>query len=77
MWLSILGIAVASIFLVITFVPGMPGFLSVPSFIILGIWVVLGIIFFFSIKDHYINGRWKGVSVEDILYTKMKEDGKM
>ncbi len=77
MWISILGVAVASVFLIITFVPGMPGFLSVPSFIILGVWVVIGIIFYFSIKQRYINGKWKGVSVEQILYSKMKEEGKI
>lgn len=77
MYFSALGVAVASVFLIITFVPGMPGFLSVPSFIILGVWTVLGIIFFFSIKERYINGRWKGISVEQILYTKMREDGKI
>lgn len=77
MWMSALGVAVASIFLIITFVPGMPGFLSKPSFIILGVWTALGIIFYFSIKERYIYGKWKGVSVEQILYAKMKEDGKM
>ncbi len=77
MWISVLGIAVSSIFLIITFVPGMPGFLSIPSFIILGIWTVLGIIFFFTIKNRYIYGQWKGITVEEILYTKMKQDGKL
>ena len=74
MAISGLGIAVASIFLIITFVPGMPGFLSVPSFIILGVWIVLGIIFYLSIKNKYINGKWKGVGVYEILQTKMKEE---
>lgn len=77
MWISILGVAVASIFLVITFVPGMPGFLSIPSFIILGIWSLIGIVFYLSIRKRYIYGQWQGISVEQILYTKMKEDGKM
>lgn len=75
--ISGLGIAVASIFLIITFVPGMPGFLSIPSFIILGVWAVIGVIFFFVIKKDYIDGRWKGVSVEQILHSKMKEDGRL
>ena len=75
--ISALGIAVASIFLIITFIPGMPGFLPVPSWIILGVWIVLGIIFYFSIRDKYEHGRWEGVSVEDILYSKMLEDGKL
>ncbi|MDD3393349.1 MAG: amino acid permease [Clostridia bacterium] len=77
MWISILGIAVSCIFLIITFIPGMPGFLSKPSFIILGIWSVIGIVFYMSIKNRYIKGRWEGISVEQILYTKMKEDGKI
>ncbi len=77
MWISILGIAVASIFLVITFVPGMPGFLSIPSFIILAVWIVIGIVFYLSIRNRYIHGQWEGISVEEILYTKMKTDGKM
>lgn len=75
--ISLLGIAVASIFLIITFIPGMPGFLSNESWIILGVWVVIGIIFYFSIRKEYIYGRWKGISVEQILYTKMKADGRM
>lgn len=77
MWISALGVAVASIFLIITFVPGMPGFLSKPSFIILGVWTTLGIVFYLSIKQRYIYGKWKGVSVEQILYAKMKDDGKI
>ena len=75
--ISALGICVASVFLIITFIPGMPGFLPVPSWIILGVWVVLGIIFYFSIRNKYEHGRWEGVSVEDILYSKMLEDGKL
>lgn len=74
MVISGLGIAVASIFLIITFVPGMPGFLSVPSFIILGVWVVLGIVFYLSVKDTYINGKWKGVGIYDILCQKAEEE---
>lgn len=72
--ISSLGIAVASIFLVITFVPGMPGFLSVPSFIILGAWALIGIVFYLFIKHDYVHGKWKGVSVEKILLSKMEQN---
>ncbi|MBR4015420.1 MAG: amino acid permease [Anaerotignum sp.] len=72
--ISGLGIAVASIFLIITFVPGMPGFLSIPSFIILGVWALIGIIFYLFIKHDYVHGKWKGVSVEKILLSKMEQD---
>ena len=67
----------ASVFLIITFIPGMPGFLPVPSWIILGVWIILGFIFYFQIRGNYEHGRWEGVSVEDILYSKMLQDGKL
>lgn len=44
-WLSVLGVVVSSIFLIETFIPGMPGFLSIQSWIILVVWVALGVIF--------------------------------
>lgn len=53
-WISRFGFLVALIFVVITFVPGMPGFLSVPAFTILGAWVLLGFIFYMSIRKKYI-----------------------
>ncbi len=43
---GILGSLVSAGFLVLLLVPGMPGFLSTPSLVALGIWVVLGLIFF-------------------------------
>lgn len=49
-----LGMVVSVIFLVILLVPGMPGFLSPPSLIFLGIWTVLGIIFYLY-KKHKMN----------------------
>ncbi|MEG1447934.1 MAG: APC family permease, partial [Oscillospiraceae bacterium] len=41
-----LGMIVSVVFLIILLVPGMPGFLSVPSLAFLGIWTVLGIAFY-------------------------------
>ena len=38
---------------------------------------ILGFIFYFQIRGNYEHGRWEGVSVEDILYSKMLEDGKL
>ena len=75
--ISALGICVAAVFLIITFIPGMPGFLSKPSWIILGVWVIMGLVFYFQIRGEYEHGRWDGVSVEDILYSKMLQDGKL
>ncbi len=44
---SVLGFAgclAASVFLILSFVPGMPGFLSVPSFVCLFLWIFAGVI---------------------------------
>lgn len=68
-----IGTVLAAFFIILSFVPGSPGFLSVPSMIILGVWVLLGIIFFIRIKDNFLHGKWEGVSVENILKSKMKE----
>lgn len=43
--ISAIGTVLAAFFIILSFIPGSPGFLSVPSFIILGVWIVLGIIF--------------------------------
>ncbi len=47
---GIVGSIVSAGFLVLLLVPGMPGFLSTPSLIALGIWVVLGLGFFLASK---------------------------
>lgn len=48
--ISFIGILLSLIFFVEAFVPGMPGFLSIPSFIILGIWILMGFIMAMSVK---------------------------
>lgn len=72
-WISRLGFAVAMIFVVITFIPGMPGFLSVPSFIILFLWIAIGFVFFLSIKKKYL-GEHKGLSIQDIMAKKAADE---
>ena len=73
--ISAIGTVLSAFFIILSFIPGSPGFLSVPSFIILGIWIVLGIIFYAKIKERFLHGRWEGKSVEEILMSKMTEDG--
>ena len=75
MIVSGIGSILAAFFIILSFIPGSPGFLSVPSFIILGIWIVLGIIFWVKVKDNFLHGRWEGVDVEHILMSKMTEAG--
>lgn len=73
--ISAVGTVLSAFFIILSFIPGSPGFLSVPSFIILGVWIVLGVIFWGRIKNRFLHGRWEGMSVEQILMSKMQEDG--
>ena len=73
--ISAVGTVLAAFFIILSFIPGSPGFLSTPSFIILGIWIVLGVIFWFKIKENFLHGKWEGLSVEQILMSKMTQDG--
>ena len=72
--ISAAGMVLAAFFIILSFVPGSPGFLSVPSMIILFVWIALGSIFFLRIKDNFLHGKWEGVSVEKILLSKMKSE---
>lgn len=73
--ISAVGTVLSAFFIILSFIPGSPGFLSVPSFIILGVWIILGVIFWGRIKNRFLHGRWEGMSVEQILMSKMQEDG--
>jgi amino acid transporter len=75
MVISAIGTVLSAFFIILSFIPGSPGFLSKPSFVILGIWIVLGIIFYFMIKDRFLHGKWEGKTVEEILMSKMTDDG--
>ena len=75
MCISAVGTVLSAFFIILSFIPGSPGFLSIQSFIILGVWIVLGIIFWTKIKDRFLHGRWEGKTVEEILMSKMQEDG--
>lgn len=73
--ISAIGTVLAAFFIILSFIPGSPGFLSVPSFVILIIWIVLGFIFWNKIKHNFLHGRWEGVDVEHILMSKMTDAG--
>ncbi len=51
--ISVLGFLAASIFLVLTMVPGMPGFLCKESFVLLVVWIVMGIVFYIGTAKHH------------------------
>lgn len=75
MIISAVGTVLAAFFIILSFIPGSPGFLSTPSFIILFVWISLGILFWFKIKANFLHGRWEDINVEQILMSKMTQDG--
>lgn len=75
MIISAIGTVLAAFFIILSFIPGSPGFLSTPSFVILFIWIALGLIFWQKQKNTFLHGRWEGVNVEHILMSKMTDDG--
>lgn len=75
MIISILGTVFSSFFIILSFIPGSPGFLSVPSFLILAVWIIIGVAFWFISKERFLHGKWEGKTVEEILMTKMTEAG--
>lgn len=74
-FISAIGTVLAAFFIILSFIPGSPGFLSTPSFVILIVWIVLGFIFWNTIKQNFLHGRWEGVDVEHILLSKMTDAG--
>lgn len=65
--ISAIGTTLSALFIVLSFVPSSPGFLSVPSFVILGVWLVIGIVFWNLCKGKFLHGRWQDMSVEETL----------
>ncbi len=53
MFIGILGFLFSLFFIVLLVVPGMPGYLSLPSRISLGVWVLMGVAFFMVIRKNY------------------------
>lgn len=50
---GVVGCLFSLFFIVLLVVPGMPGFLALPSWISLGAWVVMGVAFFLVIRKKY------------------------
>lgn len=65
--ISAIGTVLSAFFIILSFVPASPGFLSAPSFAILGAWVAAGLCLWFAQKKRFLHGRWQGMSVERIL----------
>ncbi|MFI3296432.1 MAG: APC family permease [bacterium] len=54
MFIGILGTIISIGFIALLVIPGAPGFLATPSWIALGVWTLIGVVFFLSIRKSYL-----------------------
>ncbi len=54
---GILGCIFSLFFLSLLVIPGMPGYLTVQSRVVLFIWIMIGILFYFIIRKDYVKGQ--------------------
>ena len=54
---GIMGCLFSLFFLALLIIPGMPGYLSFQSRIVLFVWILIGLIFYFTIRKSYVKGK--------------------
>ncbi|MBO5814887.1 MAG: amino acid permease [Bacteroidales bacterium] len=54
---GIMGCLFSLFFLALLIIPGMPGYLSFQSRIVLFVWILIGLIFYFIIRKSYVKGK--------------------
>ena len=54
---GILGCVFSLFFLSLLIIPGMPGYLTVQSRVVLFVWIMIGILFYFIIRKDYVKGQ--------------------
>ena len=57
MWIGILGCIFSIFFLSLLIVPGMPGYLSFQSRVVLLVWIAIGLLFYLNIRKSYVKGQ--------------------
>ncbi len=55
MWIGIVGCIFSVFFLSLLIIPGMPGYLSFQSRIVLAAWIMVGLLFYIKIRKNYVN----------------------
>jgi amino acid transporter len=68
------GAVLSAILIIFSIVPDSPGAMSSQSLVILFVWIALGILFWFRIKNTFLHGKWAGINVEKILQSKMSQN---
>ena len=54
MWLGFVGCLCSLFFLSLLIIPGMPGYLSFQSRVVLLIWIAVGVLFYLKIRKTYV-----------------------
>ena len=54
---GIIGCLFSLFFLSLLIIPGMPGYLSIESRIVLFVWILIGFVFYFAIRKNYVKGQ--------------------
>ena len=68
------GAVLSAILIIFSIVPDSPGAMSSQSLVILFVWIALGILFWFKIKNTFLHRKWAGINVEMILQSKLSQD---
>lgn len=53
-WLGVLGCLISMFFLSLLLIPGMPGYLSFQSRVVLVAWIIIGLLFYLNIRKTYV-----------------------
>lgn len=54
---GVLGCLFSLFFLSLLIIPGMPGYLSIQSRVVLFVWILIGVLFYFIIRKSYVKGK--------------------
>ena len=54
---GIIGCLFSLFFLSLLIIPGMPGYLSIQSRVVLFVWILIGVLFYFIIRKSYVKGK--------------------
>ena len=57
MWTGIVGCLFSLFFLSLLVIPGMPGYLSFQSRVVLLVWIGTGVLFYLNIRKSYVKGQ--------------------
>lgn len=57
MWIGWFGCLCSLFFLSLLIIPGMPGYLTFQSRVVLLVWIAIGVLFYLNIRKSYVKGQ--------------------